>query len=106
MTQHERERFAELPACDDCEHPTGHHTRRGCAWCDCDETPGFVADCRGEIRATNAAGIYSTPDGYLLTPDALKRMGVRPGAVAAVVQKCHDAAQVPHVAAVVLRERA
>jgi len=106
MTQQERERFAALPACDDCEHPAGHHTRRGCAWCDCAEVPRFTEDGRGEIRETRAAGIYATPDGYLMTPDALHRMGVRPEAVAEVVQRCHNAARVPHVADVVLRDRA
>ena len=106
MTPHERQRFAALPACDDCEHPTGHHTRRGCAWCDCGEVPSFASTHPGTIYETAAGGIYRTADDYLVTPSALLAMGVRPVAVGEVVQRCHDAAGLPHVADCVLRERA
>ena len=77
MTEHERQRFASLPACDCCEHPAGHHTRRGCAWCDCAETPSFARAHPGTIYETAAGGIYRTADDYLVTPAALLAMGVR-----------------------------
>lgn len=95
MTPHERERFAGLTPCGDCEHPAGHHTAaRGCWHCGCDEPP-TSADDAGGIYETAAAGIYATDTDYLLTPAALLAMGVRRDAVAEVVQRCHDAAGVP-----------
>lgn len=94
MTPHERDRFASLPPCGECEHPAGHHTAsRGCWHCDCDEA-ATDADA-ATIQATAATGIYATADDYLLTPAALLRMGVRREYVEQITQRCHDAAGLP-----------
>lgn len=97
MTEYERERFADLPVCDGCEHPSGHHTsKHGCWHCECDDGPEvYVEPASREIER----GVFEVDGEYYIRTDALARYvakcGGDPRAVIPILHQCHNAAGIP-----------